>query len=459
MNERWTVPRRVLGNATLEEFRTVLRGELISPNHAEYNSARRVWNGRIEKYPLLIVRCAGAADALHAVQFAGSQGLPIAIRGGGSSGPGFGVADDGVVIDFSCMKGMRVDPVTKTVRAEPGLTSGEFIRETQCFGLATTTGALASTGLAGLTLGGGLGPLAGKYGLSCDNLLAVDIVTADGQLLTASADENADLFWAVRGGGGNFGVVTSFKFQLHHTGRVLAGALLHPLARAREVLQFYRDYTRTAPDELTVDVGFIPTPDGEPVVALMFCYCGSPTEGERIIAPARRFGSPLADLIRPMPYLDFLTEQDASYPAGWNYYDRAHSLTDLGDEVIDLVVEQSVQRPSPHSLILLRHVHGAATRVAPDATALAWREERYVLQTLAAWTEGRARPHLDWVDQCWRAVQPLATAGTAINFLGVESHARVQASYGANYERLVHLKNRYDPNNLFQFNQNIRPDS
>jgi hypothetical protein len=441
----------------LRDFRTRLHGELILPDDDGYDSARRVWNGMIDKYPALICRCAHRADVMRAVDFAHSQHLPVAVRGGGHSVIGTSVCDGGIVIDLSQMKGMRVDPVKCTAWAEAGLTLGEFVRQAQPFGLVTTTGTVAGTGLSGLTLGGGLGWFMGKYGLTIDNLLAVDIVTADGRVLTASATSHADLFWGVRGGGGNFGIVTAFEFRMHPVGQVLAGKVVYPMSRAREVLRFYREYTSTAPDELTAYASLLTTPDGLPAIAINLCYCGPLDEGERAVSPVRKFGVPLVDLIRPKPYLNMVTSADAGAPDGRNYYEKASTLKHLSDEAIDTIADYGAACTSPLSQILIQHVHGAASRVSPTETAFALRDESYVMCIVAAWEDEQADLQRAWARTCWAAMQPFASRGVYVNFLDDEREGQVQAAYGINYERLVALKNTYDPTNFFSLNQNIRP--
>jgi FAD/FMN-containing dehydrogenase len=441
----------------LRDFRASLHGEVILPDDDGYDSARQVWNGMIDKYPALIIRCATRADVTHAVEFGRLQHLPVAVRGGGHSVSGKSVCDEGIVIDLSQMKGIRVDPVTCTARAEAGLTLGEFVREIQLFGLVTTTGTVAGTGLSGLTLGGGLGWFMGKYGLTIDNLLSVDIVTADGQVKRASATEHPDLFWGVRGGGGNFGIVTAFEFQLHAVGAVLAGKVVYPMSRAREVLRFYREYTSCIPDELTAYACLMTTPDGLPAIAINLCFCGSLDAGERLVEPVRKFGPPLVDLIRPKSYLKLITQADAGAPDGRHYYETARMLKDLSDEAIETIADYGVACTSPYSLVLIQHVHGAASRVSPTETAFALREESYVMSIVAAWEAGQAHLHRAWARTFWTAMQPFASSGVYVNFLGNEGEERVRAAYGVNYERLVALKNTYDPTNFFSLNQNIRP--
>ena len=373
---------------------------------------------------------------------------------------GKGTCEGGLVIDLSPMKRVEVDPVKRVVWVQAGLTLGELIRETQAFGLALPVGTASDTGLSGLTLGGGMGWLMGKYGLTIDNLLAVEIVTADRCVLRSSADEHADLFWAVRGGGGNFGVVTDFEFQLHPLGALLAGPVFYPLSRAREVQHLYREITRKAPDELTAYAGFATLPDGRPAVALAVCYCGTLEEGERLVAPVRSFGPPLLDLIRPMPYLELIALNDAGVPRGRHYYNKARSLTKLDEQVLETIIDFASSRTSPLTTIVIEHVHGAACRVGAHETAFALREEHYVLHILTAWNEGatsKAGTHIRWTRDFWAATAPFAVDETYANYLTDEDEARVQAGYGANYEQLVRVKNTYDPTNVFHINQNIKP--
>jgi FAD/FMN-containing dehydrogenase len=441
----------------IQELQARLRGQLICMGDDDYNDARRVWNGMIDKYPALILRCADVVDVVTAVQFARDQHLLVAVRSGGHSVSGHSVCDGGMVIDLSCMKGIWVDPKQKTAWAQAGLQLGEFVQATQPYGLATTTGTVGGTGLAGLTLGGGLGWFMGKYGLTIDNLLAVNLVTADGRVLKASATEHPDLFWGVRGGGGNFGIVTAFELQLHPVGPVLAGKIVYSMEHAREVLRFYREYTRTAPDELTAYASLLTTPAGLPAIALSVCYCGLLEEGERAVSPVRKFGVPLVDLIRPRSYLKMITQADAGAPAGRRYDEKASTLSDLSDEAIEALVEYGTACTSPYSQILIQHVHGAASRVGASETAFALRGKSYVICMVAAWDGGEADRHSAWTERCWKALEPFATSGVYVNFLGHEGEGRVRAAYGVNYERLVALKNRYDPSNFFALNQNIKP--
>ncbi len=344
-------------------------------------------------------------------------------------------------------------------RAQAGLTLGEFVRATQTFGLATTTGTVSGTGLGGLTLGGGIGWLMGEYGLTIDNLLAVEIVTAEGQVLTASGTEHADLFWGVRGGGGNFGIVTDFKFQLHPVGPLGLGMVVHPLERAGEVLRLYRDFTSTAPDELTSTAGFVSLPGGPPAVALAFCYCGPLEEGERLTESIRTFGTPIVNQFGSMPYQGVISIADTANPAGRHYYSKTRSFQQLSDELIETLIEYSRNRTSPFSQMVFQHVHGAVCRVGATETAFAQREEHYALHLTAAWENDEASPHIVWLRNCWTALEPLATNEAYLNFMDDpwEEPILVQTAYGINYKRLVALKNRYDPDNVFHINQNIKP--
>jgi FAD/FMN-containing dehydrogenase len=452
-----TTASAILEKPEIETLKASLRGELLQPDNDGYDSARRVWNGMIDRKPALIACCAGVADIINAVNFARTHHLLVSVRGGGHNVTGNSVCDGGIVIDLSRMKGIKVDPVKRTAWAEAGLTLGEFVRETQAFGLGTTVGTVTTTGLSGLTLGGGMGWLMGKYGLAIDNLLAVDLVTADGQMVRASASEHPDLFWGMRGGGGNFGIVTAFQFQLHPVGSLLAGMVVHPLSKAREVLRFYREYSRTAPDELTAYAALVTTPDGLPAIAIVLCYCGPLDEGERLVEPVRKFGPPLADHIGPMAYLDLNSMLDAAFPAGRSCYEKASTLKALSDEAIEIIADYGAAFTSPFSMVVIQRVHGAASRVGPTETAFAQRGESYVMNMIALWDEGEANTHIGWARTFWMAVEPFATSGVYVNYLGNEGEERIRASYGANYSRLVTLKNAYDPTNLFRMNQNIKP--
>ncbi len=448
-------------DAAAENFWSRLRGELLRPGDEGYEAARKIHNGMIDKRPAMIVRCAGAADVIEAVKFARDNELLVSVRGGGHSIAGKAVSDGALMIDLSRMKGIRVDPARRRVRTEPGLTLGEFDRETQAFGLATTLGVISRTGIAGLTLGGGLGWLMGKHGLACDNLAFVDIVTADGRLLTASATENEELFWGVRGGGGNFGVVTSFEYRLHPVGPVvLGGAVAYPLARAKEVLRFYRQFAGACPDELSTQAGSFTLPDGTPVFAVGGCYCGSPEEGEKVLRPLRTFGQPVADLFGRIPYLQMQSMFDEYFPPGRHNYWKSNFLQTFSDEAIETFSAYVAQTPSPQTFIWFpgEHMHGAASRVGVNETAFAHREHPYNFSIFSVWSDpADTGKNIRWTREFWEAMKPFMAEGVYVNYLEEEGDPRARVAYGPNYERLVTLKNKYDPTNFFRLNANIEP--
>jgi FAD/FMN-containing dehydrogenase len=447
--------------AVVQDFRGSLRGELLQPGDEGYDVARVVWNGMIDRRPALIVRARGAADVIAAVNFAREHDLILAVRGGGHNVAGNAVCDNGLMLDLSLMKGIRVDAEARTARAEPGVLWGELDRETQAFGLATTGGTVSATGIAGLTLGGGVGWLAGKYGMAIDNLLSVDVVTADGVLRHASDTENPELLWAIRGAGANFGVVTSFEYRLHPVGpMILGGLVLHPFERAAEVLRFYRDFAVSQPDELTTYAAVLTGPDGGRVIALATCYAGDAAEGERVLAPLKAHGAPLADMIGPMPYVAQQTMLDAAFPYGRQNYWKSVFAKRISDEAIDAIVEFGADIPSPYSVIVIQDVHGAAARVSPTATAFSHRDAPHAIIALANWVDpADTERNITWARGLFAAVEPHAATAVYVNDLGHdESRERVASAYGANHERLVQLKARYDPTNLFRMNQNIRPE-
>ncbi len=460
--------RPVFGEATLAEFKASLSGELLRPDDAGYHDARKVWNGLIDKYPVLITRCANADDVVQAVHFARSHNLLVAVRGGGHNVAGFGTCDNGLVIDLSPMKHIRVDPASHVARAQGGLTWGEFDAATQAHSLATTGGIVSTTGIAGFTTGGGIGWLMRKYGLALDNLLSVDMVLADGRCVTANENENSDLFWGVRGGGGNFGIVTEFTYRLHPIGpMIFGGALFHPAARAKELLQFYREWSGTLPAELTTMVAFLTAPpapfvplplQGTSMIAVALCCCGSIEEGEEWVKPLRAFAPPAIDLLAPMPYTALQTMFDATAPYGLLSYWKTEYLRTLEDEAIDFMIDYASQMRSPLSTIHLYHVGSAVSRVEPDATAFGYRDAPFILNVIGGWLDtAETDSHIAWARHAAQAIQPYATGATYLNFLGDEGAARARAGYGANYDRLVALKNEYDPTNFFRVNQNIPP--
>ena len=448
----------------IEQFSAELRGGHLLRGDEGYDDARTIYNAMIDKQPALIVRCAGVADVIHAVNFARTNDLVVSVRGGGHNVSGNAITDGGLMIDLSPMKGVRVDPEGKTARAEPGVTWGEFDHETQAFGLATTGGLVSTTGVAGLTLGGGLGWLMGNHGLACDNLISVDVVTADGRFLTASDSHNQDLFWALRGGGGNFGIATSFEFQLHPVGPMLGGILIHPLDKAAETIGFFDDYTRTCPDELGTFVAFVTSPEGERVMAIFVCYNGAVEEGERVLRPLREFGTPLADMIGPMPYVQVQRMMDEGFPAGRQNYWKSNFLKGLDTEAIEIIVDHVAKAPSPYSAVAIEQFSGAVNRVGKDDTAFNHRDARYNLLIVGIWPDPTAKAdNVKWVRDLWDAMEPYSSGGVYVNYLGEEADEgaeRIKSAYGPEkYERLVALKNKYDPINLFRLNQNIKPSA
>jgi FAD/FMN-containing dehydrogenase len=417
-----------------------------------------VWNAIIDRRPAVIVRPRSAVDVIAAVTVAREHGLPIAVRGGAHGIAGNGTCDDGLVIDFVAMRSIRVDPQARRVRAEPGLKWTEFDRETQAFGLATTGGTVGDTGIAGLTLGGGFGWLGGVCGMTVDNVTAADVVLASGELVRASADEHPDLFWAIRGGGGNFGVVTSFEYRLHPIGPTIVGGLLvHPFSDARTVMRFYGELVKDAPDELTAACSLLTGPDGNKACGIVLAYAGPVAEGEKVVAPIKKFGRPLMDVVGPIPYVGQQSLLEQAMPPGLLNYWKADFVREVSPEVIDAFVDAYSRVPSPQSSLLLFPIHGAATRVAPDATAYPHRGGLHA-GIYSLWSDpSRNDENIAWVRETWKRIRPFA-AGVYVNEIGSdEGSDRVAQAYGANYQRLSVIKAKYDPQNLFCLNANIRP--
>jgi hypothetical protein len=450
--------RPVSGVARL---RGTLNGDLVLPHDPGYEEARKVWNGAVDKRPAIVVFCASAADVIEAVNFARSGNYLVAVRSGGHNVAGLSVCDDGVVIDLSRMKGISVDPERRTVRAEAGLNLGEFDAATQAHGLATTMGVNSDTGIAGLTLGGGFGKLGRKHGLACDNLLAADVVLADGRLLKASASENEDLFWGLRGGGGNFGIVTAFEYQLHPVGpALLVCSTLHPYERARDAMRFYHDFCVRAPDELSVDAALVTSPSGERFFSISACYCGENEAGERAVRPLLEYGAPAESKMTPVSYLQIQSSGDSLFPRGRSYYWKAQFLHDLTDASIDSLLDAYARAPSIASILVLQHVGGAISRVPASATPYANRDARYDCFPISIWDDPSDEvASIRWARDVWNAVRPFSTGGVYANNLGDEGDDRIRAAYGENYTRLRELKGKYDPTNFFRLNQNIRPVS
>ncbi len=448
----------MVDETAVEKLKASLRGELVRPNDRAYDAARQVFNAMIDRRPALIVHCTGVADILRTMEFGRTYDVPVAVRGGGHSVAGKAVCDGGIVIDLSSMKGLRVDPARRTARAEPGLRLAEFDRETQAFRLATTLGVISNTGIAGLTLGGGLGWLNGILGLACDNVLSVDLLIADGRLVTANADENEDLFWGVRGGSGNFGIVTSFEYRLHPVGPVLGGMVLYARPEARQVLRAYHDFASGCPDELSTVAALVTAPDGRPAVAVLACYAGPLTEGEEVVKPLRALGSPIADLIRPMPYVEMQRLLDEHWLQRRLHYWKSGFVRSIGTDLIEAVVEHTASQPSPATNIVFQQMHGAASRVGPAETAFAHRHQQYDFAIYSMWLDPlETEKNVKWTREFWEALHPFVEQGVYVNNLGEEGDERVRAAYGPNYDRLVTLKNKYDPTNFFRLNHNVKP--
>lgn len=444
--------------AALADFEQIFRGQLVRPTDAAYDQVRQVWNGAVDKRPALIARCADGQDVAAAVRLARREGWTVAVRSGGHSGHGLSLVDDGLVIDLSGMKGIQVDAERRVAWAEPGLKLGELVDGLRPYGLITPTGTCAGNGLGGATLGGGIGWLMGKYGLIIDNVLAFEMVTAEGELVRASATERPDLFWGLRGGGGNFGVVTAFELRLYPLDQVLVGTFIWPGAQAAEAMRLYRDVTSQAADELAVMAVMTSMPEIGPAVALFAVYSGDDqTQGQAMLAAFRQRVAPLVDVVQPMDYAALLAMMDPAAPDGRHYHDAAYTLRDCSDAAIDTLVHWFEQRVSPFAGIIIQHVHGAASRRPADATPFALRFDHYAVLHSSAWEEGPAEPHQRWAAASHAAMAPFASRGVYVNFLGDDGDEAVRASYGVNYMRLVELKNKYDPTNFFRLNQNIKP--
>ncbi len=452
----------------VDRLRTGLRGSVLLPGEPGYNEVRTVWNAMIDKRPGLIVRCAGAADVLQAIRFGRNHGLLIAVKGAGHNIAGSAVCNNGLMLDLSPMKSVHVDPWNRTAQVEPGVTLGEFDREAQAFGLATPLGINSTTGVAGLTLGGGFGWLSRSFGHSIDNLISADVVTAQGELVRASNDENADLFWGLRGGGGNLGVVTSFTFRLHPVGpEVLAGLIVYPFERASDLLKAYRSFVASAPDALTVwsvlrkapPLPFLPAEvHGKEVVVFPILHAGDIEEGRRAIEPLRRFGVPVGEHIDAQPYTAWQSAFDPLLTPGARNYWKSHDFSELSDPAIDIIVQYAGALPTPECEIFVAHLDGAAGRIATDAMAYPHRGAKFVLNVHTRWhdTSGDG-VCMSWARQFFEATAPHATGGVYVNFLGADEQDRVRAAYGSNYDRLAALKAKYDPSNVFQINLNVKP--
>jgi FAD/FMN-containing dehydrogenase len=453
----------------VEDLKSALRGKVLLPADADYDEVRQIWNAMIDRRPALIVRCVGVADVRHAVNFAREHALPLAVRGGGHNIAGSAVCDNGLMLDLSLMKSVRIDPAARHAYVEPGATLADLDHETQAFGLAVPLGINSTTGVAGLTLGGGFGWLSRRFGMSVDNLVAVDVVTADGKLLRANCDEHADLFWAIRGGGGNFGVVTMFEFQLHEVGpQIFGGLLVLPLAQAKEALVKYRAAAETMPDELSVwavlrqapPLPFLPADvHGKPIVAFAVCYSGAVEDGPRAIEPLRQFGTPYGEHLGPMPYTAWQKAFDPLLAPGARNYWKSHNLAELQDGLLDAVIDAIENLPSQQCEIFFGQIGAQTTRVPVEATAYSSRAANFVMNVHGRWDDASDDAAcIAWARAFFDASAPFAQGSVYVNFLTQDEPERISAAYGPNFGRLVDVKTRYDPHNLFCNNQNIKPD-
>lgn len=449
--------------SSISDLSTRFNGQLLQSTDAGYDDARRVHNGFVDKRPMLIARCRNVADIVDAVNFARDNNLEVAVKGGGHNVAGRATINGGILIDLSLMKGIHVDPKARVARTQGGATWGEYNRETQVHGLASTGGIVSTTGVGGLTLGGGLGWLQGKYGLAIDNLLSAQMVTADGRVLTASQDENADLFWGVRGGGGNFGIAASLEYRVHPVGPTITGGLAaHPFERGGDVLRFYRETTASLPDELTIFAGVLHAPDGSghKLVGLVAAHCGSLADGEAAMKPLKAFGPPVMDALGPLPYTVQNTLIDAALPRGARNYWKSNFIPALTDQAIDTILACYAKVPSPMSQVVIEHAHGAMTRVGVGDTAFPHRSQGYNLLFLSQWMDpADDEKNMAWARESYAAMQPfMGAAGRYVNYLDDdETGDPVAKAYGANYARLRQLKAKYDPANFFHMNQNIKP--
>ncbi len=442
----------------IKSFRSAFHGQVFEPTDAGYNEARQIWNASISKHPKVIARCSGVADVIAAVTFARATGLLTAIRGGGHNVGGRALCDDGLVIDLSQMKSVFVDAASRRVRVQGGATLGDIDRETHVFGLAVASGIVSKTGIGGLTLGGGVGWLIRKHGMSIDNLLSAQVVTAEGKVLTASASENDDLFWALRGGGGNFGVVTSFEFQAHPVTTVLGGLLLYPRSAAFDVIRHFRDFIASAPDELTAYAALLHGPDGSPLVAVIPCYCGNIADGERVLQPLRKFGSPVLDGVQAMPFPAMQSLLGPSFPDGNQNYWKSTLQRELPDDAISAIVEHANQLQSPLSAVVVEYYGGAAGRVSNEATAFPHRDLPWDILFIAQWTDpAQTNLHRDWARSGEEILRPFSQNAHLLSALDVETEEVIKSAFGPNLARLTDIKKKYDPTNFFRVNQNISP--
>jgi len=440
-------------DVTLKNLAATLVGRVVLPEDSGYDEARKLWNQRVDKQPAAVVRCANVEDVIYAVRWARSHGLALSVRGGGHDFAGRALCDDGIVVDLSQMRDVWIDPERRIARVQGGTTMGDLIGAAQRHGLATATGTISSVGLGGLTLGGGYGPMLGKVGLVADNLLSAQVVTADGRLLSANTRENPDLYWALRGGGGNFGVMVSLEYRLHPISQVLSGLLLYPLDQARAVLHYYDEFIKTAPDELTIQPGFVQMPDLGTALFLSPTYCGALDEGERILAPLRSFGKPIVDQIQPTAYEAVIHSIDALAPKGRRYFLQTQSLDGLREETISELMRLAEHFSSPFSVLAMHHFHGAASRVKVSETAFGLRQDHLMVEIIAAWEPQPGKgdhEHVQWAKTGSRKLASYALPGGYINLLDVTEPERVPAAFGSNYRRLLEIKRAYDPEDVFR---------
>ena len=452
----------MLAETKVKSLANEIQGRVACPGDPEYDTARTIWNAMIDKRPALIARCVSPSDVSAAVGFAREHELLVSIRGGGHNVAGNALCDDGLMIDLSLMKDVQVDAKTHTVTAQAGCTLGDMDRATDSYGLAVPSGIVSETGIGGLTLGGGVGWLVRKFGLTCDNLISAEVVTADGNQMTANAEENDDLYWGLRGGGGNFGVVTSFQYRAHEVSHVLGGMVIHPSSAARDVFNFYRDFSTNAPDELTTYSAFLTLPDGAPAFVVIVCYCGDPVAGEKVLEPLRNFGSPLDDTISHIPRLAMQTMFDEAFPYGNHNYWKSAFIDELTDDAIGTLIEHANRIASPQSALMCEYYHSPqSSRIDDDATAFSHRGHQYDIGIIGQWTDPKENDkHMTWAREAYDAMQPYANGRIYANMMGGDQMTEVEqlrATFGINYERLAALKQKYDPTNFFRLNQNIKP--
>ncbi|MEM7467885.1 MAG: FAD-binding oxidoreductase [Pseudomonadota bacterium] len=451
-----------MDQALIRGLASNLDGKLLCPNDEGYDEARTIWNAMIDKRPAGIARCTCTADVVQAVNFARKHDLLVSVKGGGHNVAGNAICNDGLMIDLSLMNRVQVNEAQQRAKVQGGATLGDVDRGTDAHGLAVPAGIVSETGVGGLALGGGVGWLVRKYGMTCDNLVSAEVVTANGEVLIASESENSDLFWGLRGGGGNFGVVTEFEFRAHPVKQVIGGMIVHPREAARDVYRFYRDFTQTAPLELTAYCAMLSLPDGTPATVVIACYCGSEKDSETVLKPLREFGSPIADMLAPMPRIEMQTMFDAGFPNGNRNYWKSMFLEELTDDAIDTLVEHGNRAPSPLSATMIEYYYGGpSSEIGETETAFAHRAAQYDLGVVGQWVENADDDsNIQWVRDTYSALEPFGNGRIYANLMGaeqMEQEDQLRAAFGANYDRLVELKRKYDPNNFFRMNQNIKP--